>query len=111
MDRNDEYRSIVKWVLQKVAEMTPSDENVTTELVCDDALGHYQLGQMGWEGKQRVDMVFLHIDVWEDKVWLQHDGTDLCIAEDLVSAGIPKEHIVLGFRYPSRRPDTEYAVA
>jgi hypothetical protein len=28
-----------------------------------------------------------------------------------VREGIPKEHIVLAFRHPSRRPDTEYAVA
>jgi XisI protein len=91
--------------------MTPSEAEIRTELVCDDVLGHYQLGQVGWEGKRRVDDMFLHIDVLEGKVWLQHDGTDLRIAEDLIRAGIPKEHIVLAFHHPSRRPDTEFAVA
>ena len=111
MDINDAYRAIVKQVLQEVADITPSDENIRTEFVCDEALGHYQVSQVGWEGKRRVDDVFLHIDVLDGKVWLQHDGTNLRIAEDLVRAGIPKEDIVLAFHHPSRRQDTEFAVA
>jgi hypothetical protein len=111
MDRNDIYRGIVKRLLQEVADMTPSEENIRTEYVCDDNLGHYQVGQVGWDNKQRVDDVFLHIDVVDGKVWLQHDGTNLRIAEDLIRAGIPKEHIVLAFHHPSRRKDTEFAVA
>jgi hypothetical protein len=111
MDRNDAYRTIIKRVLQEVTDITPSDENIRTEFVCDDALGHYQVGQVGWEDKRRVDDVFVHIDVFDGKVWLQHDGTNLRIAEDLVRAGIPKEDIVLAFHHPSRRQDTEFAVA
>jgi hypothetical protein len=86
MDRDSTYRAIVKRVLQEVADITPSDE-------------------------RRVDEVFIHIDVCEGKVWLQHDGTNLRIAEDLTRAGIPKADIVLAFHHPSRRADTEYAVA
>src|SRR5437588_7300958 len=55
MDRNDEYRAIVKRTVQEVADMTPSDENIRTEFVCDETLGHYQLGQVGWQNKRRVD--------------------------------------------------------
>ncbi len=111
MDRNDTYRAIVKRILQGVADITPSDENIRTEFVCDEALGHYQVSQVGWDGKHRVDDVFLHVDVLDGKVWLQHDGTNLKIAEDLVREGIPKEDIVLAFHHPSRRKDTEFAVS
>ena len=111
MDRDDTYRAIVKRVLQEVADITPSEETIRTEFVCDDTLGHYQIGQVGWENKRRVDEVFVHIDVLDGKVWLQHDGTNLRLAEDLVRAGIPKEDIVLAFHHPSRRQDTEFAVA
>ena len=88
MDRTDEYRAIVKRLLQEVADMTP-EENIRTEFVCDDALGHYQVGQVGWENKRRVDDVFLHIDVVDGKVWLQHDD-DLRIAEDLIALESPR---------------------
>src|SRR5689334_14783514 len=102
MDRDDTYRAIVKRMLQEVAEITPSEEGIRTELVCDDAVGHYQVGQVGWDGKRRVDDVFVHIDILDGKVWLQHDGTNLRLAEDLVRAGIPKTDIVLAFHHPSR---------
>jgi hypothetical protein len=101
----------VKRVLQEVADMTPSTDTIRTELVCDEAQGHYQLGQVGWENLHRVDDVFLHIDVYEGKVWLQHDGTNLRIAEDLLRAGVPKEDIVLAFYPPEYRKYTEFAVA
>ncbi|HLJ56931.1 MAG TPA: XisI protein [Chthonomonadaceae bacterium] len=111
MDRTDEYRDIVKRVLRQVADISPSDDNIRTELVRDDSLGHYQLGQVGWEGDRRIDDTFLHIDVVDGKIWLQHDGTNLIIADDLLEAGVPKEHIVLAFHPPKLRQYTDFAVA
>ena len=51
------------------------------------------------------------MDVRGDKVWIQRDGTEDGIAEELVDAGIPRDHIVLAFHHPSSRPYTDYAVA
>lgn len=110
-DRNNEYRTIVKSVFQEVAAMTPSAENVRTELVCDETIGHYHLGEIGWQEKKRIDNVFLHADVMDGKVWVQHDGTDLTLVEMLEREGIPKEHIVLAFHSPDERIYTGYAVS
>jgi hypothetical protein len=111
MDRTDEFRAIVKRILMEVEAMLPSEGDVTTELVRDDSRGHYQLGQVGWDGKRRVDDIFLHVDVVDGKAWIQHDGTNLRLAEMLVKEGIPKECIVLAFHRPDLRVYTEYAVA
>lgn len=47
---------------------------------------------------------FLHIDIPSDgKIWIQHDGTDLNVAEQLLEAGVAKEEIVLGFQPPAVR--------
>lgn len=43
----------------------------------------------------------IHIDIRNGKVWLQHDGTDARIAEQLIEAGILKHNIVLGFQEPT----------
>ena len=44
---------------------------------------------------------FIHIDVRPNgRVWLQHDGTDLRIANQLIERGIPKNDIVIGFQPP-----------
>ncbi|MEN8221131.1 MAG: element excision factor XisI family protein [Pseudomonadota bacterium] len=50
----------------------------------------------------------IHVDIIEDKIWIQYDGTEEGIAVD---KGVPKETIVLGFRPPELRSYTGFAVA
>lgn len=111
MDRIIRYKSLVKEVIQSVL---PNDSNlkIPTVLIEDEEKGHYLLYNDGWQGERRIYGCYLHIEVKADgKVWLQHDGTDLIIGERLLAAGIPKEHIVLGFHAPIVREDTGFAVA
>ena len=51
----------------------------------------------------------VHIDIINDKIWIQRDGTEDGIATELLSAGVPKDRIVLGFRSPEMRKHTEFA--
>ncbi|MEG3439296.1 element excision factor XisI family protein [Pannus brasiliensis CCIBt3594] len=44
------------------------------------------------------------------KIWIQHDGTEVGIANELVKLGIPKEDIVLAFHEPLIRQYTGFAV-
>jgi hypothetical protein len=53
----------------------------------------------------------VHIDIINGKMWIQRDGTEDGIANELVRAGVPKDRIVLGFRSPAIRKHTEFAVA
>jgi hypothetical protein len=53
----------------------------------------------------------LHIDIIDNQLWIQHDGTEEGIAGELVAVGISKKHIVLGFKPPEQRKHTEFAVA
>ena len=55
MDRDDSYRCIVRRILQGVVDITPSTADVRTELVCDESLGHYHVGQVGWEAGFDLD--------------------------------------------------------
>jgi hypothetical protein len=43
-------------------------------------------------------------------VWIEHNGTDAQIGEELVAAGIPRSDIVLGFQPAEVRPLTKYGV-
>ncbi len=65
----------------------------------------------GWHDPRRIHGCLIHIDIINGKVWVQRDGTEHGIATELVAAGIPKDHIVLGFHPPEVRQHTEYAVA
>ena len=64
----------------------------------------------GWDGVRRVHGSVIHIDIKDGKVWIQYDGTSRPVATELVAAGIPKEHIVLGFHPPDVRRHTEFAL-
>ncbi len=66
---------------------------------------------LGRENVKRVHGCLAHVDLINGKIWIQRDGTEAGIADELIRAGVPKEQIVLGFRSPERRKLTELAVA
>lgn len=111
MDRNDQYRVVIRRELEEIADLFGSSTPGQIELVFDDERGHYHVGRVGWDGARRIDNVYVHIDLIGDKVWIQCNATEIRVAEELVKAGIPRDHIVLGFQHPDRRPDTDYAAA
>ena len=45
------------------------------------------------------------------KLTIQYDGTEYGVAQELLDAGVPKEHIVLAFYTPQMRQYTELAAA
>jgi len=114
MDKVEKYKKIVRELVAEIAAMMPPEENgVENQVIVDDEHGHYLLFSVGWEGKQWHYASFLHLDVKPNgRVWLQHDGTDLRVAEQLTERGIPTSDIVVGFQPPYARPLMEgYALA
>jgi XisI protein len=103
------YPEIVKRVIREHATHQPSVGNVRVETIFDDAQGHYELMYAGWVGIHRVHGSIIHVDVRDGKVWVEYDGTEGGVALEFVEAGIPREHIVLGFRHPDRRAHTDFA--
>jgi hypothetical protein len=53
----------------------------------------------------------VHVEIRDDKLWIHYDGIEDSITEELVAAGIPKDHIVLAFHPPFVRQHTGYALA
>ena len=52
----------------------------------------------------------MHVDIKDNKIWIQHDGTEIGIAGELEKLGVPKSDIVLGFHAPYKRKFTDFAV-
>lgn len=109
MDPDIDYRDAVERVVRGYATFLSSKREVEATLIIDAARSQFVLLYVGWDGPRRVHHVAVHVEVRDDRVWLQCDNTDLVVAEDLVAAGIPKSSIVLGFRPPELRPHTGYA--
>ena len=111
MDTLETYRQGIEKILRAYAQMPYAHGEIQTEVVVDRQAEHYLLLSVGWDGARRIHGSIVHIDIINGKVWIQRDGTEHGIAEELVEAGIPRDHIVLGFRPPDLRQYTEYAVA
>jgi hypothetical protein len=108
---NNRYSSIVEKILSEYAEFLGNDDAVQTELVFDRERDRYLLVEAGWQNGYRIYGTLLHIDIVGGKLWVQQDGTEDGIADELVQLGIPKEHIVLGFKSLERRKLTEFATS
>jgi hypothetical protein len=111
MDNLEFYRGIIEKVLQKYAEIPYSYSEIKEYLIVDRDRNHFMLFDVGWQQKKRVHGCVTHVQIIDNKIWIQRDGIEDGITDELVEAGIPKDEIVLGFQPPNVRPHTGYAVA
>jgi hypothetical protein len=111
VDKLTLYRQAIKNLLKEYADLSTANKEVDTQLLFDEAHDHYQLMHVGWINGQRIYGSVIHLDLINGKVWLQHNGTEGDIAQELMTGGVAREDIVLGFRSPSVRVHTGYAVA
>lgn len=109
MERLDTYRQAIKRLLEDYARLSADDKEIETQLLFDDERGHYQLLHVGWQRQHRVYGCVIHMDLKENKIWIQHNGTEANVAAELEEMGVARQDIVLGFRSPAVRPYTGYA--
>ena len=110
MDTVARYRQIVERLLTEYANIPYALGEIQRQVVFDHENDRYLLMSVGWDDR-RVHGCVMHLDIIDGKVWIQCNNTDRDIALELVHAGIPREHIVLGMHPPELRQHTEYAVA
>lgn len=111
MDTVDRYRQLIRNILTEYARIPYAYGDVQIEPVFDRESDRYLLMILGRESGKRVHGCLVHIDIIDGKLWIQRDGTEYGIANELVNAGVPREQIVLGFRSAEMRKQTEFAVA
>lgn len=101
--------AIVK-VLDDYIEFLGDDPDTVIQRVIDRDNDRYLSIELGWQGDRRIYGNFIPIDIIDDKIWIQHDGTEEGIADELVKLGIPHQKIVLAYKSPDRRKITDFAV-
>ncbi len=50
----------------------------------------------------------MNFDIKDGKIWIQHDGTEIGVANELVEMGVPNEDIVLAYHPPYKGRTTAY---
>lgn len=113
MDRVADHRAVLDRLMREQERLTNRSPvpGVETVLVADPERGQYLLKDVGWRDRKRVNDTYLHVRLRDGKVWVEEDGTEEGIANELVRAGVPREDIVLGFQPPDRRHLSDFAVA
>ena len=59
---------------------------------------------------KRIHFCVFHLDIKNNKVWIQENTTEFDLANELVEMGIPKQDIVIGFNTPKMRGMTDFAI-
>ncbi|MDJ0658425.1 MAG: XisI protein [Crocosphaera sp.] len=110
MDNLDNMRTIIIEALRYYANLRYATGAVNRLLIIDKESDNYLILLEGWENQERVHGCLVHLQIINDKIWIQRDGIEEGIATELLAAGIPKNKIVLAFKPEYIRPLTEFAV-
>lgn len=111
MAKLEQYRQCVQKLLMKHGSYEPSQEGIEVQLIFDSLRDHYQILDIGWSGYDRIYNCVIHLDIKDEKIWIQRNMADIQIAEELIEMGVPRENIVLGLQVPYKRQYTQYGVA
>lgn len=111
MDKLDTYRQIIRTTLKQYVNLSYANVDAQNRAAFDPETDQYIIVSVGWGNKRRIHGCLIHVEIMDGKVWVQRDGTEDGIANELLQAGIPKEDIVLGFHEPAVRPYTGFAMA
>lgn len=110
MDKLNEYRTKVRQLLTKYIEYKPSYGDVEVEQIFDTEYDHYQIISIGWNNQKRIYGPIMHLDIKNNKIWIQQNTTEVDIALELIEMGVPKQDIVIGFHTPKMRQLSGFAV-
>ena len=112
MDKITSYNSKIIDVLNEYnSQFRLSSQDIKNEVIIDEKRHHYQFLWTGWNGDNHIFAVIFHIDIINDKIWIQQDNSEIGFATLLVEKGVPKQDIVLAYYPVAHRKLTEYAVA
>jgi ribosomal protein S4E len=103
MDTITNDREIVKQVILKYVQFRPSHGQIRLDTVFDETQDRYLLMQVGWDNKRRISGDIIYITLHDGKVYLEYDGIEHGIYEDLVNQGIEEERIILAFQSETGR--------
>lgn len=110
MDKLAQYRQWIQQLLSEYANVKLANESVKVYKSFDTEGDHYQVFHAGWAKYRRIFGPLIHIDILDGKLWIQHDGTEVGIANRLLELGVPAKDIVLGYHAPFMRQHDGFAV-
>jgi hypothetical protein len=110
MDKLTSYRQYIQEFLTEQTQGQIIGGDIETEIIVDSDRDRYLLIDLGWQEHQRIYNCVIHLEIKDDKIWIQRNQTDKPIAEVLIAIGVAKEDIILGLQPPYIREYTGLGV-
>lgn len=98
-------------ILEVLHSITPHNARsgqLAYHLVIDKEHHHYQLLVSGWQQHKRVHGIVVQMDIRNGLIWVQEDGTDVGVANELVRLGIQESLIVLAYLMPNQTQSLDF---
>jgi XisI protein len=111
MDKLEKYRQIVQKIVAVHGQYKSSQPEIESLTICDRQHDNYLLMGAGWNKTGRVHNIVLHLRIREGKIWIEWDGIEEGVTQELLEAGVLPQDIVLAFYPPEMRVNTGFAVA
>lgn len=111
MNKSDRYRVILQQIIESQAQAPRRKDQAELVPVCDPVHDNYLLMRVGWDRVGRAHNVLIHFRLRDGKVWIEQDGIEHGIANDLINVGIPEEDIVMAFYSREPKPLAELIAA
>lgn len=112
MDKLKKYEKVIAEVLKDYQKrFHKTSQNISNCIIADEKNHHYQFLWLGWKDDKQIFNIAFHIDILNEKIWIQRDNTETGIANLLTEKGISKKEIVLAYYPPAHRELTEFAVS
>jgi hypothetical protein len=94
MDKMTKYRRLITRLVNEYASYVPANGRIEPIPVCDRKNDNYLLLHAGWEGGRRVHWTIFHLRLRDGKIWVEEDGVEHGIDQELLDAGVPPQDIV-----------------
>jgi hypothetical protein len=110
MDKALKYKKILTDYLHSLTRDWTNNPSEEVQVVCDKEGRHFLVVYYGWSQQGHLHSTPIHLEIKDNKVWIQENLTEIEVDDDLVAQGIPKSDIVLGVLPPEYRKYSGFAV-
>jgi XisI protein len=111
MEKIKQYQKIIISLLEEYEkDWTQPNSDVKYQVIADEKRNRFQLICIGWENGTYFHNTVFHLDIINEKIWIQENATDVLLAPELMKQGVSNEAIVLGMQPERKRKYTGFAV-
>ena len=110
MEKLEKHRHCIQELLLDCSQHKPAHGEIEVQSIFDVERDHYQIVFLGWDRQTWIHSCIIHLDIRDEKIWIQWNATERDLAAELVASGVENQDIVIGFHTPFMRKFTPYAV-